>query len=111
MPSARAFTGLSVKLAGGAPQDVRAGGEKGAGLAAATGADGDAPDFAKLIDVVTLGLLGGRGRTEADWNRLLSGAGFTLDRVIPGRPRNGCLAKRQGRASPVDPSPPRFRRR
>jgi hypothetical protein len=46
--------------------------------------EGDTPGFAKLVDVVMLGLLGGRERTEAEWTRLLGGAGFTLDRVVPG---------------------------
>ncbi|HTU07981.1 MAG TPA: methyltransferase [Trebonia sp.] len=46
--------------------------------------EGDAPDFAKLVDVVMLGLLGGRERTRADWTRLLADAGFILDRVVPG---------------------------
>jgi hypothetical protein len=30
------------------------------------------------------GLLGDRERTRAGWTRLLAGAGFTLDRVVPG---------------------------
>ncbi len=43
---------------------------------------GNAPDFAKLIDVEMLLLPGGRERTEADFRSLFERAGFTLTRVV-----------------------------
>jgi O-methyltransferase domain/Dimerisation domain len=46
--------------------------------------DGDAPDSAKLLDLVMLGLLGGRERTLAEWARLLADGSFALDRVVDG---------------------------
>lgn len=44
---------------------------------------GDAPFFGKLLDLNMMVNLGGRERTEAEYNELLSGAGFKLARVIP----------------------------
>jgi hypothetical protein len=46
--------------------------------------DGDAPDSAKLLDLIMLGLLGGQERTRAAWTRLLADGGFTLDQVVDG---------------------------
>jgi hypothetical protein len=46
--------------------------------------DGDAPGFAKLVDMIMLGLLGGRERTAAEWGRLLTDNGFALDRIEEG---------------------------
>lgn len=44
---------------------------------------GNAPDFAKLLDLQMLVFTsGGRERTRAEWNALLSGAGFALEREI-----------------------------
>ena len=44
---------------------------------------GDAPSPSKQTDLVMLFMLGGAERTEAEWRRLLEGAGFALDRVHP----------------------------
>ena len=46
--------------------------------------DGDAPGFAKLVDMIMLGLPGGRERTAAEWGKLLADNGFTLDRIEEG---------------------------
>ena len=46
-------------------------------------APGDAADVAKLIDLEMLVNLTGRERTEAEYRRLLAGAGWRLTRVIP----------------------------
>jgi hypothetical protein len=46
--------------------------------------DGGAPDFAKLLDMIMLGLLGGRERTVTEWTKLLADGGFTLDRIVDG---------------------------
>lgn len=46
--------------------------------------DGDAPASAKLLDLIMMGLLGGRERTVAEWTRLLADCGFALDRVVDG---------------------------
>lgn len=46
-------------------------------------AAGSQPDFAKLIDLEMLLLPGGRERTEQEFRDLLSGAGFTLTRIVP----------------------------
>jgi len=40
-------------------------------------------DAAKLIDLEMLLLPGGRERTEREFRDLLSGAGFTLTRIVP----------------------------
>ena len=37
------------------------------------------------LDLMMMVMNGGRERTEAEWHRLLHGAGFALDRVLPGR--------------------------
>ncbi|WP_200307563.1 methyltransferase [Streptomyces adelaidensis] len=44
--------------------------------------EGDEPHLAKVVDLTMLGMLSGRERTEAEYERLLGGAGFTLDRVV-----------------------------
>jgi hypothetical protein len=44
---------------------------------------GNAPHFAKSLDLDMLVFVGGRERTEQEFATLLSGAGFTLDRVVP----------------------------
>jgi O-methyltransferase domain len=41
------------------------------------------PSPAQAMDLNMLVLLGGRERTEDEYQRLLHGGGFTLDRVIP----------------------------
>jgi SAM-dependent methyltransferase len=41
------------------------------------------PDLAQAMDLNMLVLLGGRERTEEEYQRLLQGAGFRLERVIP----------------------------
>jgi DNA-binding transcriptional ArsR family regulator len=47
-------------------------------------APGNAPDFAKLLDLQMLVFTsGGRERTRPEWDALLSAAGFALHRVIP----------------------------
>lgn len=46
-------------------------------------APGDAEDVAKLIDLEMLVNLTGRERTEAEYCRLVAGAGWRLTRVIP----------------------------
>jgi predicted O-methyltransferase YrrM len=46
--------------------------------------DGEVPDSASLLDLIMLGLLGGKERTVAEWTRLLADGGFTLDRVVDG---------------------------
>ncbi|HEY8519663.1 MAG TPA: methyltransferase [Gammaproteobacteria bacterium] len=47
--------------------------------------DEPGPQFAKLLDVVMLATTGGRERTPTEHGRLLAGAGFRLDRVLPTR--------------------------
>ena len=44
---------------------------------------GNAPHFAKSLDLDMLVFVGGRERTEQEFATLLSRAGFTLDRVVP----------------------------
>ena len=44
---------------------------------------GNDPHPAKIVDIVMMGVLGGRERTEAEFSQLLYTAGFTLNRTIP----------------------------
>jgi hypothetical protein len=44
---------------------------------------GDDPHPAKIVDIVMMGILPGRERTEAELADLFAAAGFTLTRVIP----------------------------
>jgi hypothetical protein len=46
---------------------------------------GNAPSEAKLFDIGMLVVLGGRERTEAEYRRLLHGAGLELTRTVPTR--------------------------
>jgi predicted O-methyltransferase YrrM len=46
--------------------------------------EGDAPHPTKMLDIVMLGMLGGRQRSESEWRRLLADGGFTLQRVVTG---------------------------
>ena len=41
------------------------------------------PHFSKLLDVMMLAITGGRERTPSEYEALLAGAGFRLERVIP----------------------------
>lgn len=41
------------------------------------------PHFSKLLDVMMLAITGGRERTPLEYEALLAGAGFRLERVIP----------------------------
>jgi ubiquinone/menaquinone biosynthesis C-methylase UbiE len=43
---------------------------------------GNEPSFGKWLDLMML-LVDGRQRTEADYNRLFSGAGLKLNRIVP----------------------------
>jgi hypothetical protein len=45
--------------------------------------EGDAPSFAKLLDVTMLVVTGGRERTEAEFADLFNRTGFSLRRVAP----------------------------
>ncbi len=47
---------------------------------------GDEPDWAKVIDLHMLVMLGGRERSEEEWRSLLAEGGFTLDRIVPAGP-------------------------
>ena len=44
--------------------------------------DSPGPDWAKTVDLYMLALLTGRERTRCEYQKLLAGAGFRLDRVI-----------------------------
>jgi hypothetical protein len=44
---------------------------------------GNEPDWAKILDLHMLVLLGGRERSEDEWRRLLGQSGFTLRRRLP----------------------------
>jgi pimeloyl-ACP methyl ester carboxylesterase len=44
---------------------------------------GDEPHTAKSIDLTMLGMVTGKERTRAEFETLLTDAGFTLDRVLP----------------------------
>lgn len=44
---------------------------------------GDAPHFAKTLDVIMLVAHGGRERTPAEFEALLATGGFTLERIVP----------------------------
>lgn len=44
---------------------------------------GDAPDFGKILDIVMLVMPGGLERTAAEYDELLSKAGFRMTRVVP----------------------------
>jgi predicted O-methyltransferase YrrM len=44
---------------------------------------GNAPQFAKLLDLAMLAFPGGRERTAAEWEELLRASGFTLTRIVP----------------------------
>jgi hypothetical protein len=46
---------------------------------------GDAPSYAKLLDLEMLVLAGGRERTGAEYRALLADAGFRMSRIIPTR--------------------------
>jgi hypothetical protein len=46
-------------------------------------AEGPGPHFSKMLDILMLALTGGRERTPAEHARLLDGAGFRLERVVP----------------------------
>lgn len=41
------------------------------------------PHFSKVLDVIMLGVTGGRERTPAEYAALLEGAGFRFERVVP----------------------------
>lgn len=45
--------------------------------------DGDAPSYAKLLDLMMLVLLGGKERTESEWRALLAAGGFELLEITP----------------------------
>ena len=47
--------------------------------------DGPEPDWSKMLDIHMLTLLGGRQRTEHEYEALLAGAGFVLEREIDTR--------------------------
>ena len=40
------------------------------------------PDFSKVLDVIMLAVTGGRERTPSEYEALLSGAGFRMERII-----------------------------
>jgi hypothetical protein len=40
-------------------------------------------DLGKLIDLHMLVLLGGQERSREEWEALLTGAGFTINRIMP----------------------------
>ncbi|WP_079074679.1 methyltransferase [Streptomyces atriruber] len=44
--------------------------------------EGAAPEVATLLDLTMMGMLEGRERSRADWQSLLTGSGFRLDRVV-----------------------------
>ena len=46
-------------------------------------AAGNAPDFAKLLDLEMMLFPGGRERTAEEFGALFNRAGFTLTRVVP----------------------------
>jgi len=45
--------------------------------------DGDAPSYAKLLDLIMLVLLGGKERTQTEWRELLGAGGFELVDITP----------------------------
>ncbi len=45
--------------------------------------DGDAPSYAKLLDLIMLVLLGGKERTAGEWRVLLQAGGFELLEITP----------------------------
>jgi hypothetical protein len=45
---------------------------------------GNDPNGAKWLDLLMLGLLGGRERTEAEWRTLIEGAGFGIEQIEDG---------------------------
>jgi hypothetical protein len=45
--------------------------------------EGGSPQVATLLDLTMMGMLGGRERSAEDWRRLLTAAGFRLDRIRP----------------------------
>jgi len=47
---------------------------------------GNAPSYAKLLDINMLVMTGGRERTEDEFRALFKAAGFTLTRVVPAHP-------------------------
>ena len=47
--------------------------------------DDPGPDWSKMLDIHMLTLLGGRQRTEQEYEALLAGAGFVLEREIDTR--------------------------
>jgi hypothetical protein len=44
---------------------------------------GNGPFFGKFLDLTMLVIPGGQERTEAEYRRLLAGAGFRLSRIVP----------------------------
>ncbi|RDI64062.1 methyltransferase [Nocardia pseudobrasiliensis] len=44
--------------------------------------DGDEPHLTKAIDLTMLGMMTGKERTEREYRDLLTGSGFTLDRIV-----------------------------
>jgi hypothetical protein len=48
----------------------------------ATVSEAPGPDFSKVLDVIMLAVTGGQERTPSEYEALLSGAGFRLERMI-----------------------------
>jgi hypothetical protein len=46
-------------------------------------ARGNAPSFAKLLDLTMLVIPGGQERTEPEWRSLLARGGFELAQIVP----------------------------
>jgi hypothetical protein len=51
------------------------------------------PHYTKFVDLVMMAMLGGRERTEAEWRYLLAGAGFRLDRIVPGSAMHAAMPR------------------
>jgi hypothetical protein len=61
---------------------------------------GDQPHPTKMFDLTMLGILTGKERTAAEFEQLLTAAGFVLERVVPSRGRSILEAR-----LPADPTP------
>ena len=46
--------------------------------------DGDAQDRATMVEILMLGMVGGRQRSLSEWRHLLARGGFALERVVTG---------------------------
>jgi len=83
---AATFLGLGRAYAqetGGGAGRVEIGASPGGAVFFTESANGNEPQFGKLLDLAMLAYPGGRERTAAEWEELLQDSGFALTRIVP----------------------------